>query len=285
MKSDKCGKVILVVVEDLTRRAMEETETPNMDVLIKAGALGFARQPVASSSKSFPLCGILTSREPACVLDSNERDSLMGAADSIVDMAHGKGRSTAGYFYRSRFHNLFHLYGPFDYPALPTSEHARGNNQARIGTAAMAAKEIVSLRPDFCLIYIASQENVGGRPAVGCPLNLKHVRMSDASLGVLLGSLSLFGLFGEYHILLTGEMGGRYKDYEERSPAEFDVPWLAFGPRIARGMTIGGPVSLADTAPTMAELMDLPSMPSWQGKPLHEAILGPECNHCERSVA
>jgi hypothetical protein len=246
--------------------------------------LGFASQPVASSSKSFPLCGILTSRKTACVPGSNERDGVMGTAGSIVDMAHRKGRSTAGYFYRSRFHKLFHLFGPFDYPASQMSGHAC-NNQEKNGTAAMAAKEIVAVRPDFCLIYIASQETVGRRPSVGCPLNLKHVRMSDSSLGVLLGTMSMFGLFGEYHILLTGEMGGRYKDCEERSSAEYTVPWLAFGPRVARGMAIDGPVSLADTAPTVAELMNLPSMPSWQGRPVFEAILDPGVKNCERSVA
>lgn len=284
MKSDKSGRVILVVIEDLSRRAMEEAGTPNMDILVKAGALGFVPLPGAQSSRAFPLCGILTSRESPGLPDIDEVNPLTETTGSIVNLAHRKGRSTAGYFCRSRFHNLFHLYGPFDHPSSPPTGQP-GSNRERMGTAAFAAREIVSVRPDFCLIYFACQENVGRRPAVGSPLNLKHIRMSDASLGVLLDAMSLFGLFGEYHILLTGEMGGQSKEITEGHSVETAVPWLACGPRIVRGAAVSGPLSLIDTAPTAAELMHLPQLPVWQGKPVQEALVDLTGGRHERNVA
>ena len=284
MKSDKAGKVILVVVEDLSRRAMEEAETPNMDILVKAGAMGFASRVGTHSSGAFPLCGILTSREISGFPDSDEINPLTGTTGSIVNLAHRKGRSTAGYFYRSRFHNLFHLYGPFDHPSSQPAVQP-GSFRERSGTAAIAAREIVSVRPDFCLIYFACQEHVGRRPAIGSPLNIKHVRMSDASLGVLLDVMSLFGLFGEYHILLTGETAGRSRENSEKSAFETAVPWLACGPRIARGTVIDGPLSLIDTAPTAAELMHLPQIPDWRGKPVKQVLLDAGSRNYERDVA
>lgn len=286
MTNDGSGKVILVVIEDLTRRTMMELETPHMNILIQAGTLGFVEQPAAFSSGSIPLYSILTSRDAGPELDSFDKGHLDGVEGNIINLVHRKGRSTAGYFYRSRFHNLFHLYGPFDYPAseMPV-QHARGN-QDRTNTVAKAAREIVAVKPDFCLIYISCMENIGRRTPAGSSLSLKHIRMSDNALGVLLGVISLFGLFGEYHILLTGETGGRCMEAPVESHKEIEIPWLAFGPRIARGMSLARTLSPADTAPTVAELMDLPLPASWQGEAVREAILEPAGRNCDvKSVA
>ena len=60
-ESDKSGKVILIVIEDLNRRAMEEAETPNLDILVKAGALGFACTGGRTFQGSF-LCAVFSHR-------------------------------------------------------------------------------------------------------------------------------------------------------------------------------------------------------------------------------
>ena len=50
------------------------------------------------------------------------------------------------------------------------------------------------------------------------------------------------------------------------------IPWLAAGPGIARGVRLSGPVSIIDTAPTIAHLLGLPRPANWRGWVVSEAL-------------
>ena len=48
---------------------------------------------------------------------------------------------------------------------------------------------------------------------------------------------------------------------------------MAFGPKFRRGLAISQRISLLDTAPTIAKLMRLPQLASWEGRAVEEAII------------
>jgi arylsulfatase A-like enzyme len=52
------------------------------------------------------------------------------------------------------------------------------------------------------------------------------------------------------------------------------IPWLAAGPGIRRGYTIDTPVSLLDTAPTIARLLGLAPDREWEGRCVEEIFEG-----------
>ena len=51
------------------------------------------------------------------------------------------------------------------------------------------------------------------------------------------------------------------------------IPWIVAGPRIRPGATLTEPVSLLDTAPTLARLLGLKPDPQWEGRCIEEAFL------------
>jgi arylsulfatase A-like enzyme len=51
------------------------------------------------------------------------------------------------------------------------------------------------------------------------------------------------------------------------------IPWLAAGPGIRRKHTIARSVSLLDTAPTIARLLNVPQPRKWQGHCIDEILL------------
>ena len=52
------------------------------------------------------------------------------------------------------------------------------------------------------------------------------------------------------------------------------IPWLAAGPNIRAGHTIAAPVSLLDTAPTLARLLGLAPHHEWEGTCVEEIFIG-----------
>ncbi len=281
MKPKSNWKVILIVIEDLTSHAAAQVRTPSLDILIEAGSSTLEADPAATRPGANPLVGILTSTESLKNgIHPNEAAALSDVRYNIVNLASLYGRSTAGYYSISRLGDLFRS-GSFDQFYCPTHECIKGDPHNIVVTA---ASDIVACRPDFCFIYFSSFEHVGCRPELMSPKNLKHIEKSDRGLELLLNAMSLFGLFGDYHILLTGDLSGLGTAPDGNGNQERRIPWLAFGPRIRRGYSIRGEISVLDTTPTVARLMNLPRLPSWEGNPVDEIIRDVEEEQARKSM-
>ena len=51
------------------------------------------------------------------------------------------------------------------------------------------------------------------------------------------------------------------------------IPWLIASPRVRAGHEIQHAVSLLDTAPTLARLLNIPAAREWEGRCVDEAIV------------
>jgi arylsulfatase A-like enzyme len=55
-------------------------------------------------------------------------------------------------------------------------------------------------------------------------------------------------------------------------PEDMTIPWIIYGQGIRKGHAIQRAVSLLDTAPTIARLLDLKTPREWEGTSVDEAI-------------
>lgn len=266
-KSD--AKVILLVIEDLGPNAIEETRTPNLELLIKAGSATMEAEVGKPSLRMLPFFSILAGKKPpGSGAVSNGSAVISEAKYSITNLAHMQGRSTAGYFNSPQF-SRFIYYGAFDHIHSPGPGPIHDD---AYHVVKLAANDIISFQPDLCLLHLGCAGHVGYRAEIMSQANLKHVAMSDKALGILLKSLSLFGLCGQYHIIVTSDFDPG-QAAEENNFRKSTVPWVAFGSKIRRGCSISHRVSVLDTAPTIANLMRLPPLASWEGKLVEDIIL------------
>jgi arylsulfatase A-like enzyme len=51
------------------------------------------------------------------------------------------------------------------------------------------------------------------------------------------------------------------------------IPWMTAGPGIKKGYTIQSQVTLMDTAPTIAKILDIQAHREWEGKCLAEIFV------------
>jgi hypothetical protein len=124
--------------------------------------------------------------------------------------------------------------------------------------------------PDFAFIYLGTVDTAGhyyGWMSDGYLRQAEHV---DACLGRIVAALPVSS-----HILVQADHGGHERNHGTEMDEDMLIPWVVQGPRIRRGHSIEAPVSLLDTAPTLAELLGIPPHPDWEGRCPQEIFSDP----------
>lgn len=122
-------------------------------------------------------------------------------------------------------------------------------------------------KPDFAFVYFGTTDEMGhiaGWMSDGYLAQVAHV---DAQLGRLLA-----GLPEEYTVLVQADHGGHDRSHGTPMDEDMTIPWLIAGPGIRQGHAIAGPVSLLDTAPTLAKILRLSVPEDWEGRCVEEVF-------------
>jgi len=122
--------------------------------------------------------------------------------------------------------------------------------------------------PDLAFVYLGTTDEMGhvtGWMADGYLAQVAHV---DGQLGRLLAALP-----EEYTVLVQADHGGHDRSHGTEMEEDMTIPWIIAGPGIRQGHTIAGPVSLLDTAPTLARVLGIPVHEDWEGRCVDEAFV------------
>jgi arylsulfatase A-like enzyme len=128
-----------------------------------------------------------------------------------------------------------------------------------------ALRVVQSDRYDFVFIYYGSVDTAGhvyGWMEEGYLAQLKHV---DTLVGELLAAIP-----ADSHIVIQADHGGHERTHGTDLPEDMNIPWMAAGPTIKQGHQITRPVSLIDTAPTLARMLGIGSHEDWDGTAVDE---------------
>jgi len=134
--------------------------------------------------------------------------------------------------------------------------------------ASEAGRYIQSDRPDFAFVYLGTADTVGHMHGWMSPEYLRQVERVDDALGILLE-----GLPSEATILVHSDHGGHERTHGTDMPADMTIPWIIAGPGIRQNYVIQQPVSLLDTAPTLAAILGIPSHRDWEGRCVEEIFV------------
>jgi arylsulfatase A-like enzyme len=103
---------------------------------------------------------------------------------------------------------------------------------------------------------------LGQRDLVVLVLRDRHLHERvDAALGTLLAALP-----EKATVLVTSDHGGHDRAHGSEMPEDMTIPWLIAGPGIRAGHEIQAPVSVLDTAPTLARVLGLQPDRQWEGR-------------------
>jgi len=98
--------------------------------------------------------------------------------------------------------------------------------------------------------------------------------MSDTYLDIIANAINnvkrVREKFGdEYTVVVTADHGGHDRCHGTDMPEDMTIPMFFFGKDFEPGKVLEN-ITILDIAPTIANVMDVPGAPEWEGKSLVE---------------
>lgn len=120
-------------------------------------------------------------------------------------------------------------------------------------------------RPDFAFVYIGTVDSAGHGYGWMSDEYLRQLEHVDHLLTGFFATLP-----SEYTSIVHSDHGGHDRDHGSESAEDMTIPWMAMGPNIRKGYAIQSQVSLLDTAPTIATILDIHPHREWEGRVVSE---------------
>lgn len=131
---------------------------------------------------------------------------------------------------------------------------------------AEAAARTIAREPfDFAFVYFGTVDSTGHAYGWMSPEYLTQLERVDRQLAKVLDALPDGAAF-----IIQSDHGGHDRTHGTDAPEDMTIPWIAVGPKVKAGHVIQSPVSLLDTAPTLARLLGMKAHAQWEGQVVDE---------------
>lgn len=265
------NKFILIILDGCRPDALQQAQTPHIDSLWQNGAYTWAAQTVMPSVTLPAHMSMFKSVSPEKhgVGADNVFRASTAAFPSFVDVAMQGGLHTAMFY---SWEQLRDLNAPgslsMSYCRFPRDEVDKSG--VVVDTA---ATYLMTDQPDVCVIYLDDTDLTGHESGWMSAEYMASVERCDAAVGRILSALDSAGLREQYTILLLSDHGGHDDGHGTEMPEDMTIPWILNGAGVKHRYEIQGPVSILDTAPTIAYLLGLQCPDAWEGRVIFEALL------------
>lgn len=195
---------------------------------------------------------------------TNDWSPMARPLPGLIEVAQAAGRKCAFFYNWEPLRNVSR-------PGSLAYAYFRDNVLTPLGdqaTAEVAVQVLASERFDFAFVYFGTVDEAGHAHGWLSDGYFEQLARADTALALVLRHLP-----ADSHVLLQADHGGHDRTHGTPAPEDMTIPWMVAGPRIRSGFTIPRPVSLLDTAPTLARLLDLERHPQWEGRCVEEAFL------------
>lgn len=259
-------RVIFIMIDGLRPDAISPTHTPNLHRMLSRSAYTLKARSVVPSITLPCHTSIFHSVPPSRhgILD-NDWHSMSRPVTGLVEhlKAHGK---RSGFVYNwEQLRDLNrpgHLYSTF---FIDTAYQFDGD----MVIAQKAVEQINTRQHDFLFVYFGTVDIAGHTFGWMAEGYLKQARLVDDLVGQVVNAGGSDTTF-----IIHSDHGGYERDHGRDIPEDMTIPWMMSGPNIKSNYVIQQPVSLLDTAPTIAYLLGVPAHSQWEGEIVAEAFQG-----------
>lgn len=257
-------QAILFIIDGLCAAAPDATPCPAIAGLRRRGASTLTAVSVMPSVTLPCHMTIFHSVPPTRHgIMTNTYQPLARPLPGLIDIAHAAGLRTAAVY---NWEPLRDLSRPLSLDYSVCRHDCDTNPQSDEAVAEEAVRLLTRERPDFAFVYFGVLDTIGHRHGFMSGEYLAQLTRTDLALGRVLDAVP------DATVLLTSDHGGHGRGHGTDLPEDMTVPWVVDGPEIRRGVGIQAPVSLLDTAPTLAHVLGLRPAREWEGRVVDEAF-------------
>jgi hypothetical protein len=270
--------IVLIGIDGMSVSGFQEAVTPNLDELVRNGALSLSTRAVIPSVSAPNWASHLTGATPqqhgVTFNGWTAYTSLIHPAETDPDgyypsvfqvIKHQKPQAKTGLFYD--WVDLADIFNSNYIDHLIFSENWQTSLE-------MAAPWILENQPEFTFIYIGYPDEAGHEHTWNSKEYLRSLEEVDAALGDFFTALKEEGLYDQIHFLVVSDHGGHDHGHGGVSMEELELPWIISGPGIIRDRMIRQPGNVFNTASTIIGLLDLEQPETWIGKSVKGAYEG-----------
>ena len=126
--------------------------------------------------------------------------------------------------------------------------------------------ELLAKKPRLILFYNGQPDSAGHTYGWGSPEYTNACERVDDGIGRIMDGVRKAGIWDDTVFVFVSDHGGDGKKHGMATLNCFDIPFLVSGPAV-KGMRLREPVLLADTAPTIADILGFAIPECWRGRP------------------
>ena len=197
---------------------------------------------------------------------SNDWQPMTRPLPGLVEVAHQHHKHCAFFYNWEQLRDLSRP-GHLEYTYFVNSGENNGRPDYTTDDliAAEAGCYITTQSPDFAFVYLGTLDIAGHIHGWMSDGYLAQLERIDETFGDLLEAVP-----EDSSILVQSDHGGHERGHGTDLPEDMTIPWMIAGPHIRANHQIQAPVTLLDTAPTLAHLLEIPAPPQWEGHCVHE---------------
>lgn len=258
-------KVLFVMLDGVRPDAVQNSKTPTLDRLVTQGSSSFTAQSVMPSITLPCHTSIFHSVPPTRHgITSNSWTPMARPLPGLIEVLAAAGKKCAFFYNWEQLRDVSR-------PGSLTFSYARNTCADENGDDDLA-REAMDRIPkegwDFVFLYFGTVDTTGHRHGWMSPEYLAQLERVDSLLGEVLDAIP-----DEYTAIVHADHGGHDRNHGTDCSEDMTVPWVAAGNKIKASHTIQAPVSIMDTAPTIAHLLGIAPHPDWEGKIIHEILV------------
>ena len=254
--------VAFIILDGVRPDALSSAHCPTLDSVRERGASTMTARSVMPCIKLPCHTSIFHSVPPTRHgITSNTFVPMARPLPGLVEVARSAEKSVAFFYNWEQLRDVARP-GYINFSYFRDSWRDRNGDDELI---AEARRLITKEHPDFAFIYIGTIDGVGHDHGWMSEEYLKQLERVDTLLMRLFEELP-----ADYTAIIHSDHGGHDRSHGMDCPEDMTIPWMAVGPNIKKGHTIQTPVSLLDTAPTIAKIMGIQPHREWEGRCVDE---------------
>ena len=268
--------VIVIGVDGLSPRGLDEGITPHMNRLIAQGSSSFHARAVLPTSSSPNWASMIMGAGP--VQHGITSNDWRVWNRSIVPSEEGsEGRFPSIFSELRRQRPDAKISVVYDWGGIgelfdQSVVDVNANTDGPENTMHRAVEEFLYNRPDLLFVHIDHVDGAGHGTGWHTPEYFDAVKRADDLIGDMIKAIDEERAWDSTVVIVTSDHGGVGKSHGGQNMAELEIPWIITGAGIANSREITRDINTYDTACTAAYLLGLQQHPSWIGKPIIEAM-------------
>lgn len=257
--------VVLIMIDGLRPDALVQASTPNVDAFMKRASWTLTASSVMPSVTLPCHMSLFHSVPPTRHgVTTNHFQPMARPLPGLMEVIKGAERRAAMIYNWEQLRDVSRV-GSLSYAWFVNRAYDVAGDEA-VADAAIHCFQ--AQRPDFMFVYQSTVDVWGHNYGWMSDAYVQHINVIDGFVGRVIEAMPQ-----NVTILIQADHGGHARTHGTDMAEDLTIPWLIAGPNIRADHQIEHPVSLLDSAPTIARILNLDAAQEWEGRCISEIFI------------